>query len=363
MKRIIAGLLAAVMLCGASALAVEPDGFIASGGQINDLREYTGVWQDAYQEILGNHFKAILAYQGRTQEYQLNGQNVKVPCSPVSLTDISGDGIPELIFMEAPNDSRGDLYIYTSDGRSTKCALYISGITRLGYDDIGNGFDLYLSSANGGTLVAEYDEYEWPWVLQFTRNALGRYTLLNYLRAEYDNSDMNNDRYYINGSLTVSDEYEKTLKAMRNGRTMTLSAYTENDLSHYGLSLRWEDAVSALKESAPTAVPTVAPTSRPTAKPTSKPTSTPKRKGKNYGLTIDKLATRKGPGTQYEGGGTYSVKGQYIKVLAKAWDKRNGIWWVKCEIPYHGEIRILWTGWKRFDHSTISLDDLPTEHW
>ena len=82
-----------------------------------------------------------------------------------------------------------------------------------------------------------------------------------------------------------------------------------------------------------------------------------------YGLTIDKLATRKGPGTQYEGGGTYSVKNQWIKVLAQAWDSRNGIWWVKCEIPYHGEIRVLWTGWKRFDHDTISLEDLPEEQW
>ena len=82
-----------------------------------------------------------------------------------------------------------------------------------------------------------------------------------------------------------------------------------------------------------------------------------------YGLTIQKLATRKGPGTQYEEGGTYFVENQWIKVLSKAYDKRNEIWWVKCEIPYHGEIRVLWTGYKRFDHSTLSLDDLPEENW
>ena len=82
-----------------------------------------------------------------------------------------------------------------------------------------------------------------------------------------------------------------------------------------------------------------------------------------FGLTIDKLATRKGPGTQYEGGGTYSVKGEYIEVLAKAYDKRNGIWWVKCVIPYHGEERILWTGYKRFDKDTLPLDLIPEEVW
>ena len=57
------------------------------------------------------------------------------------------------------------------------------------------------------------------------------------------------------------------------------------------------------------------------------------------------------------------MKNQWIRVLAKAWDNRNGIWWVKCEIPYHGEIRVLWTGWKRFDHSSMSLDSVPEEYW
>ena len=79
-----------------------------------------------------------------------------------------------------------------------------------------------------------------------------------------------------------------------------------------------------------------------------------------YGLTIDKLATRTGPGTEYDGGGTYSVQGQYIKVLSRARDK-GGIWWVKCEIPYHGEIRVLWTGYKRFDSKTLPLESIPIE--
>ena len=95
--------------------------------------------------------------------------------------------------------------------------------------------------------------------------------------------------------------------------------------------------------------------------PTAAPTATPKTSGDLYGLTIDKLATRKGPGTQYDGGGTYSVKGQYIKVLSRAWDKRNGIWWVKCEIPYRKQIRVLWTGYKRFDPSTLPLESIPLD--
>ena len=80
-----------------------------------------------------------------------------------------------------------------------------------------------------------------------------------------------------------------------------------------------------------------------------------------YGLAAQKLATRNGPGTTYDEKGTYNVAGQYIKVLSRAWDSRNGIWWVKCEIPYRGEIRVLWTGYKRFDSSTLPLESIPID--
>ena len=93
-----------------------------------------------------------------------------------------------------------------------------------------------------------------------------------------------------------------------------------------------------------------------TAAPKNKPSA-----GGLYGLAKQKLATRSGPGTTYDEKGTYNVAGQYIRVLSRAWDSRNGIWWVKCEIPYRNEIRVLWTGSKRFDSSTIPLDSIPIE--
>ena len=346
MKRILAVLLAAVMLCGITSLANEPDGYVATGGWIIDQQTYSGTWQQAYLQILNNHSAAIHAYQSRTIEYYLSDAVIQVPCKPVSLADITGDGIPELVFMEKANEERGDLYIYSTNGAAVRCVLYVPGITRIGYDDAGMNFDVYLSSANGGTLVLEYDEFEWPWTLQLTRNAFGQYTLLNYLRAEYDNSNEDNDRFWQNGGLISYNDYENMLQTLRSGRTMTLSTYTMDDVSRYGFSLDWEGTASILSGSTVTAAPQ----------------GGPKADGV-MGLTIDKLATRKGPGTQYDGGGTYSVKNQWIKVLAKAWDSRNNIWWVKCEIPYHGEIRVLWTGWKRFDHTTITLDDLMEEVW
>ena len=156
-----------------------------------------------------------------------------------------------------------------------------------------------------------------------------------------------NDRFLITGRKVSMDAYYDALNELREGKTKDLSTFTLEDTTHYGLTLTWEEAQTALSEMQ------------------DDPQSAPGAAAADgvYGLTTDKLATRKGPGTTYEGGGTYSVKGQYIKVLSKAWDKRNGIWWVKCEIPYRKEIRVLWTGWKRFDPSTISLEDLPEETW
>ena len=81
--------------------------------------------------------------------------------------------------------------------------------------------------------------------------------------------------------------------------------------------------------------------------------------GSLYGLTLQKLATRNGPSMQYAETGTYFVKGQYIRVLCRAYDSLQNSWWVKCEIPYHGEIRVLWTDYFRFDEKTLPLESIP----
>ena len=74
-----------------------------------------------------------------------------------------------------------------------------------------------------------------------------------------------------------------------------------------------------------------------------------------------RLATRTGPGTQYDEPGSFLSAGSKVTVLSKAYDQRNGIWWVKCEIPYKKEIRVLWTGWKRFDHNVTDLESIPID--
>jgi len=88
-------------------------------------------------------------------------------------------------------------------------------------------------------------------------------------------------------------------------------------------------------------------------------TPRPQSGGPVWGVAAKKISTRTGPSTKYEDGGTYDVKGQSLKVLSRAWDPYNEIWWVEVEIPYNGEIRVLWTGYHRFDSSTIPLESIP----
>ena len=346
MKRIRKALAILLTLC--ALLACVPagaDNYIDMGGVIPDRNAYGGAWRDAFQQILSNHAAAIRRYQNRVIQCNINGKNYVIPCLPAALQDLNSSGIPELIFMEeADGGARGDLYIYGRSGSSTRCILYVPGITRLDYDDF-LGFDIFLSSAGGKTLVVEHYEFETPWILQFRMNSKNRYELLNYYTVEADNSGEEDDKFYQNGKQISADAYFAARQALEQGRVRDISSYMRPDYSAYGFDLTWEAAVKELQGAA------------------SQKNSPSNQSGNEaiYGLAIKKLATRTGPGTTYAEGGSYDVKGQYIQVLAKAYDKRNEIWWVKCVIPYRGKNKVLWTGYMRFDHSTLPLDRIPEE--
>ena len=347
MRMIRKGLILVLCLLLASATA-GAENYVSQQGKIPDQMSYPGNWQATYRQILYNHMGTILGYESRMISFIQNGREYDIPCKPVKLQDLNGDGIPELLFLETyAGGERGDLYIYSSDGSTAKCVLYIPGITWPGYDEY-LGFDIYMSSYGGITLVIEHYEHEYQWALQFSVTGTAGYQLLNWLKCEGDASGEGDDRFYRNREPVSYETYDSILSGCRNGRYNIISGYWKADNSAYGLDLSWQNAIDTLNG---TTVPE-----------TNNPGKT-EEKAPVYGWTIKKLATRKGPGTQYEEGGTYNVKDQYIEVLAKAYDKRNGIWWVKCVIPYHGENRILWTGYQRFDSNTLSLDDLPEEVW
>ncbi len=348
MKRLLAILVTAVMcltLASAMAGGAEP------AYRAPDTKTWQGTWQSAYSQILSEHIGGIFAFQGRTVEFYSNGKSYNVPCKPIGLYELTGDSVPELFFIESAIDSegyeQGNLYIYTSDGSTAKCMLVIPAIIQVGYDDM-NGFT--ISRAADGSLVAEYWWFELPLAVQYTRTALNQYIMVSYWSAEYDNSGESDDTFYRNGYAVSEADYNSGLAALRGGSTL-VADYNGYGYDHFGLQMTWDETAQALNSGSVSSPGTDSGIN----------TGVNTSSGEIWGYTIDKLATRKGPGTQYEGGGTYSVKNQWIKVLAKAWDKRNGIWWVKCEIPYHGKIRVLWTGYKRFDPTTLDIDLIPED--
>lgn len=100
----------------------------------------------------------------------------------------------------------------------------------------------------------------------------------------------------------------------------------------------------------------VSATVKPTATPkrTVKPTATPP--AELWGLTVKGLATRSGPSTSYKDTGSYhDLNGKWVRVRSRAWDSVNEIWWVEVLI---GD-RWLWTGYWRFDSSTLPLESIP----
>ena len=298
-----------VLLAGACCGA---ETYIELNGFRPDQTVYQGYWQNLYLQILDEHSYKIHSYQSKPIEWD-GEYGRSLSCFPVGLRDLNDDGAPELYFLEA-NGDRGDLWIYSGNADACQCVLYVPGITRLDYDEM-LGFQIHLT---GGSLLSiRHYRYEEEYLLQFYVNKSGPYDLFDWLNHQPDASGEGEDRFFRNGQEISSEAYYSADSTWFEAGGVVISDYFADNGMSYGFDY--------------------------------------------YGLTIDKLATRKGPGTQYDGGGTYNVKDQYVKVLAKAWD--GNIWWIKCEIPYKKEIRVLWTGYKRFDHSSFNLDDLPEEVW
>lgn len=74
--------------------------------------------------------------------------------------------------------------------------------------------------------------------------------------------------------------------------------------------------------------------------------------------TTTRLATRSGPGTQYTEPGTFLSAGHSVVVHTKAYDSRNGIWWVQVEFSSGGRIYRAYTGAQRLN---VNLNQVPEE--
>lgn len=298
---------------------------------LQDSSVRSGPWRTAYIQILEAREAGIQAYREYVKEV------TSLPdCRPVHLTDLNGDGIPELIFLDLVEDTEygfrvGRLWIYTRDGTGVHCALSLQPeIDDLLYSSI------YLGKK--GLLTLYFNDCEMGWKMQLQPGRDGKYQAKTILNEQEDFSGEGPNTYYRNGTRVSRSTYQSAVKKIQAAQGSRIGSL-QPDAGEDGFSLTLEEALEALTAGEDGAAAGC----------------------ELFGLAVQKLATRKGPGTQYEEGGTYSVKGQNIKVLARAWDSRNGTWWVKCEIPYKGKIRVLWTGYSRFDAATLPLENIPIE--
>ena len=78
-----------------------------------------------------------------------------------------------------------------------------------------------------------------------------------------------------------------------------------------------------------------------------------------WATSNQRIATRTGPGTQYDEPGSFYQAGTTVKVVSKAYDSSNGIWWVQVELTYNGSLYWVYTGVKRFDN--LDLSRVPEE--
>ena len=78
-----------------------------------------------------------------------------------------------------------------------------------------------------------------------------------------------------------------------------------------------------------------------------------------YAAANRRLATRTGPGTKYDEPGSFGKAGDVCRILSKAYDDVNEIWWVQTEIRGSGGVLWVYTGVKRFDG--LQLENIPEE--
>jgi hypothetical protein len=68
------------------------------------------------------------------------------------------------------------------------------------------------------------------------------------------------------------------------------------------------------------------------------------------GVLNSRLSTRTGPSTTYDEPGTFFSAGTTVSVLSRAFDNRNGIWWVQVDFRNGSKNSYrVWTGVKRVD--------------
>jgi len=225
-------LLALLMLACRICASADPD------LTLQDTSLRSGSWAEAYTQILQDRSAGIRAYQ----DY-VTGITDSPYCRAVGLTDLTGDGTPELLFLDLVTDTEygfnvGRLWIYTADGNGVRCALTF----RPEIDDL-----LYSRYylAETGLLTIHFSDCEKGWIMQFRLGLNGQYTAETTLIEEADFSGEGPDYYYRNGKKISSGQFRSLTAQIRAGEGDMIGSL-QVDEGGYGFTHTLEEALEAL---------------------------------------------------------------------------------------------------------------------
>ena len=230
-KRCCCLILIIFLLAGGTFACADPD--LA----LQDTSLRSGVWAEEYTQILTERSAGIQGYEAYVAEVTYSPV-----CRPVGLIDLTGDSIPELLFLELVQENEygfrvGRLWIYTADWKGVHCVLTIQPeIDDMLYSSY------YLDEK--GRLTIHFSDTEMGWIMQFNPDK-GQYAAETTLISQEDFSGEGPDTYYQNGKKITRKKYESLAAKIKTGQG-TLVGSLQVDDGGYGFTHTLEEALELL---------------------------------------------------------------------------------------------------------------------
>ncbi len=231
-KTLLSGMLALLLLLCAQGAGADPD------LTLQDTSVRPGPWTQAYRQILQERSGRIRAYRDYVAEVA-----DLTDCRPVELRDLTGDGTPELLFLELEEETEygfrvGRLWIYTGDGGDVRCMLTLQPeIDDLLY----SGF--YLGK--NGQLTLYFNDGEMGWKVQLRPDRTGVYEVRTVLTEQEDFSGEGPDSYYQNGKKISRKAYESAVRQMKAAQGVRIGSLDAEN-GDKGFTLTEEEALREL---------------------------------------------------------------------------------------------------------------------
>ncbi len=205
---------------------------------LQDASVRSGALSDVYTAILKERSADIQAYQ----DY-VSGITSVPSCHPVDLTDLTGDGVPELLFLDLVDDTEygfkvGRLWIYTADGGGVHCALTLQ-------PEIDDMLYSRYHLAKNGLLTVHFNDTEMNWILQLRPNPSGHYKAETTLVEQADFSGEGPDAYFRNGRKISPEKFLSLTAQIQADEGPMIGSFMVDDGGN-GFAYTLEEALDAL---------------------------------------------------------------------------------------------------------------------